>query len=100
MSLGHAHSNVMQMLGERGGLGGLTFITFWVYCMFFAIRGWKRTRQPVYPAFMAIVLGVMLQGLTECNLSTVVVSKAFWFSLAVCLQWVALTESPSKRFLS
>ena len=100
MSLGHAHSNVMQMFAERGALGGLTFIAFWIYCMFFAIRGWKKTRRPVYLAFLSIVLSVMLQGLTECNLSTVVVSKAFWYSLAICLQWVALDETPAKRFLA
>ena len=100
MSLGHAHSNVMQMFGERGALGGLTFIAFWIYCMYFSIRGWKKTQQPVYLAFFAVVLGVMLQGLTECNLLTVVVSKAFWYSLAICLQWIALTENPSHRSLS
>ena len=100
MSLGHAHSNVMQMLGERGALGGLTFIAFWIYCMVFSVRGWKRTQQSVYLAFFAVVLGVMLQGLTECNLLTVVVSKAFWYSSAICLQWIALTEHPSSRSLS
>ena len=98
--LGNAHSNVMQMFGERGAVGGLTFIVFWIYCMFFSSRRWKKTQQPVYLAFFTVVLGVMLQGLTECNLRTVVVSKTFWYSLAICLQWIALTEHPSNRSLS
>ncbi len=99
MSLGHAHSNVMQMFGERGALGGLTFIAFWIYCMYFSIRGWKNTLHPIYLTFFAIVLGIMLQGLTECNLLTVVVSKAFWYSLAICLQWIAATGFITKRNL-
>ena len=89
---GHAHSNVMQMLGERGALGAFAFCGMWLYFMAFALRGWLRTKDSAYLAFLAIVLGVMLQGLTEYNLGTVVVSKAYWFSLAICLQWIALTR--------
>lgn len=89
---GHAHSNVMQMLGERGAVGAFAFCGMWLYFMAFALRGWLRTKESAYLAFLAIVLGVMLQGLTEYNLGTVVVSKAYWFSLAICLQWIALTR--------
>ncbi len=94
---GHAHSNVMQMLAERGALGFLTFIAMWGYFMFFGISGWLRTRQTAYLVFFAIVLGVMLQGLTEYNLGTVVVSKCYWFSLAIALQWIALTRKGNEK---
>lgn len=89
---GHAHSNVMQMMGERGGVGAAAFCGMWLYFMVFSLRGWMRRKEPAYLAFLAIVLGVMLQGLTEYNMGTVVVSKAYWFSLAICLQWIALTR--------
>ena len=89
---GHAHSNVMQMLAERGALGVISFCGMWLYFIAFSLRGWLRTHEIAYLAFFAIVLGVMLQGLTEYNLGTVVVSKAYWFSLAIALQWIALTR--------
>lgn len=89
---GHAHSNVMQMMGERGAVGAVAFCGMWLYFMVFSLRGWMRRKEPAYLAFLAIVLGVMLQGLTEYNMGTVVVSKAYWFSLAICLQWIALTR--------
>jgi len=89
---GHAHSNPMQMLAERGALGFTVFSVMWGYFMYFGLSGWRRTRQTAYLAFFAIVLGVMLQGLTEYNLGTVVVSKCYWFSLAIAMQWIALTR--------
>lgn len=89
---GHAHSNVMQMLAERGALGMVSFCGMWFYFIAFSLRGWLRTHEIAYLAFFAIVLGVMLQGLTEYNMGTVVVSKTYWFSLAIALQWIALTR--------
>lgn len=89
---GHAHNNVMQMLGERGGAGALSFCGLWLSSLAFSLRGWKKTKEPAYLAFLAIVLGVMLQGMTEYNMGTVVVSKTYWFSLAIALQWIALTR--------
>ena len=82
----------MQMLAERGALGFLTFMAMWFYYMRFGLVGWFRTRQTAYLVFFSIVLGVMLQGLTEYNMGTVVVSKCYWFSLAIALQWIALTR--------
>lgn len=89
---GHAHSNIMQMMAERGSLGLIAFGGMWLYFMWFALHGWWRTHETAYLTFLAIVLGVMLQGLTEYNLGTVVVSKMYWFSLAIALRWIALTR--------
>lgn len=89
---GHAHNNVMQMLGERGCAGAFSFCGLWLSSLAFSLRGWKKTKEPAYLAFLAIVLGVMLQGMTEYNMGTVVVSKTYWFSLAIALQWIALTR--------
>ena len=93
---GHAHSNVMQMLGERGGLGCLAFLGMWLYFIVFSIRGWLRQRNVAYLAFFSIVMGVMLQGLTEYNMGTTVVSKFYWFALGICLQWIALSKEDIK----
>ena len=95
--LGHAHSNVMQMLGERGALGCAAFCFMWVYFMYFALRGWLRYKDAAYLAFFAVVLGVMLQGLTEYNMGTTVVSKFYWFALAVGLQWFRLKEEETGK---
>lgn len=94
--LGHAHSNVMQMLGERGALGCLAFMGMWVYFVVFGIRGWLRERNIAYLAWFAIVMGVMLQGLTEYNMGTTVVTKFYWFVLGICLQWIILSEEEMK----
>lgn len=91
-SLGHAHSNVMQMLGERGILGEAAFLIMWLYFMYFGLRGWWRTKNPAYLAFFSVVLGLMLQGLTEYNMGNSVVTKLFWFLLGLCLQWIRISE--------
>ena len=88
----HAHNNIMQMLGERGALGALAYCGMELYFMAFALRGWYKTQGLPYLAFFTIVLAIMLQGLTDYNLWSAVVSKAYWFSLAICLQWIALTR--------
>ncbi len=90
-TLGHAHSNVMQMLAERGALGCIAFLWMWFYFMYFGLQGWRRYRQPVYLAFFAIVAGLMIQGLTEYNMGNSVVTKLFWFSLGICLQWMRIS---------
>lgn len=88
----HAHNNIMQMLGERGALGAVTFCGMWLYFMFFSLHGWRQTQEVSCLAFFTIVLGVMLQGLTDYNLWSAVVAKTYWFSLAIALQWIALTR--------
>lgn len=95
--LGHAHSNVMQALGERGALGLAAFMWLWAYSLYFAVCGWRRERNPAYLAFFAVVLGVMLQGLTEYNMGTTVVSKFYWFAQALCLQWIRLTKGEIEK---
>ena len=95
-SLGHAHSNVMQMFSERGLAGGLTFLWMWGYFSYWAIRGWKKDHNIAYMAFLAIVTGVMLQGLTEYNMGSSIVTKLYWFSLAICLQWIRLSREEMK----
>ena len=88
----HAHSNIMQMLGERGALGAVAYCGMGLYFLTFALRGWRKTQGLPYLAFFTIVLAILLQGLTDYNLWSAVVAKAYWFSLAICLQWIALTR--------
>ncbi|MGP1471141.1 MAG: O-antigen ligase family protein [Schwartzia sp. (in: firmicutes)] len=88
----HAHNNIMQMLGERGALGAVAYCGMGLYFLTFALRGWRKTQGLPYLAFFTIVLAILLQGLTDYNLWSAVVAKAYWFSLAICLQWIALTR--------
>lgn len=90
--LGHAHSNVMQMVGECGAVGTVTFIGWWLLSAVYVVRKWFSTRNFGYIAFFAIFTGLLLQGLTEYNLGTSLVSKLFWCLLAGCLQWMRIAE--------
>lgn len=90
--LGHAHSNVMQMVGECGAVGTVTFIGWWLLSTLYVVRKWFSTRNFGYIAFFVIFTGLLLQGLTEYNLGNSLVSKLFWFLLAGCLQWMRIAE--------
>lgn len=90
--LGHAHSNVMQMLGERGALGCAAFLAMWGYFVYFGLHGWKKEKDIAFLLFFSIVMGLMLQGLTEYNMGNSVVTKLFWFLLGLCLQWIHLSR--------
>ena len=94
---GHAHSNVMQMLGDRGALGFLTFMAMWFYLMYFCLRGWRQTRQYIYLGLLSVVLGIMLQGLTEYNLGTTLTSKFYWLGLGICLQWIRINREEMEK---
>ena len=90
--LGHAHSNIMQMLGERGIVGCIAFLGMWGYLTWFSLRGWWERKELAYLVFFAMLTGMMLQGLTEYNMGNSVVTKLFWFSLAICMQWIRLSR--------
>ncbi len=90
--LGHAHSNVMQYLGESGLLGCTALVIFWACLLSYGYRGWRRKRNPAYAALFLIVLGMILQGLTEYNMGNSVVAKLYWFIVAICLQWIRLSK--------
>lgn len=89
----HAHSNVMQMLGECGILGLSAFLFLWIYFSIFALRGWRREKNIACLMFLCMFWGMMLHGLTEFNFESSVPSKILWFSLAMCLSYMRLEKS-------
>lgn len=84
-NLVHAHSNVMQMLGECGILGLSAFLFLWLYLSIFALRGWRREKNIACLMFLCMLWGMMLHGLTEFNFETAVTSKMFWYALGLCI---------------
>lgn len=90
--LGHAHSNVMQMVAECGTIGTVTFLFWWLSATWVSIKKWLKTRKLVWLMFFAIITGLLLTGLTEYNLGNSQITKTFWFALACCLQWVRLDD--------
>lgn len=94
--LGHAHSNVMQYLGESGALGCVSIVALWIYLLYYGYKGWRCTRCPAFAVLFLIVLGLVLQGLTEYNMGNSVVVKLYWFALAICLQWIRLSREEMK----
>ncbi len=92
-NLVHAHSNVMQMLGECGILGLSAFLFLWLYLSIFALRGWRREKNIACLMFLCMLWGMMLHGLTEFNFEASVPSKILWFSLALCLAYMRSENS-------
>lgn len=86
--LGHAHSNIFQVLAECGGLGLLAVFVLWGRMLLFGVGGWFRTKQFAYLAMFCVVSGLLIQGLTEYSWGNAVVMKYFWCSLAICMQLI------------
>lgn len=90
--LGHAHSNVMQMVAECGTIGAVTFIFWWLSATWVGIKKWLKTRKLAWLLFFAIITGLLITGLTEYNFGNSQITKTFWFTLSSCLQWVRLGD--------
>ena len=88
--LGHAHSNVMHMLAECGIVGLAALLFFWWACLSYGFRTWMETQQIAALLLSAILLGLILQGLTEYNMGNSAVMKLHWLLMGLCLQWLRL----------
>ena len=88
--LAHAHSNVMHMLAECGGVGLLALLFFWYTFLSYGFRTWMATRHIAALLIPAILLGLILQGLTEYNMGNAAVMKLYWVLMGLCLQWLRL----------
>ena len=88
--LGHAHSNVMQMLGECGAVGLAALLFWWGACLSYGIRAWRTAQHIAGLLLPAVLLGLILQGLTEYNMGNSSVMKLHWLLMGLCLQWLRL----------
>lgn len=84
VKLGHAHSNIFQILAENGLIG------FWGYVFAFGFILWKNIKNYLMNknTYALMIVGsttaLMLQGLTEYNFGNSSVMKIYWLVLA-CL---------------
>lgn len=85
--LTHAHSNVMHMLAECGAVGLLALLFFWGTWILQSVRIWSTTHEIAALIAAAVVMGLILQGLTEYNMGNSAVMKLHWLLLGLCLQW-------------
>lgn len=90
--LGHAHNNILHFFAECGILGGGMFLLLWGYLLGHAVKGWYKSRNPGYAVIVALVLGVMLHGMTEYTYGSSVAMKFFWLVLGLCFVWIHQDE--------
>ena len=90
--LTHAHSNVMHMLAECGAIGITALLFFWWTCFSYGFRTWQATRHIAALLLPAVLLGLILQGLTEYNMGNSAVMKLHWLLLGLCIAWLRIDE--------
>ena len=88
--LGHAHNNVMHMLAECGIIGLLALVFFWYAYLSYGFRTWIAAHHIAALLIPAILLGLILQGMTEYNMGNSAVMKLYWTLMGLCLQWLRL----------
>lgn len=88
--LTHAHSNVMHMLAECGAVGLFALLFFWGTWLFESFRIWRATRHVAALVTAAVLMGLVLQGLTEYNMGNSAVMKLHWLLIGLSLQWLRL----------
>ena len=95
--LEHAHSNVMHMLAECGIIGLAALLFWWWTCLSYGFRTWLATHHIAALLIPAVLLGLILQGLTEYNMGNSAVMKLHWLLMGLCLKWLQLNEG-ARRF--
>ena len=86
----HAHSNFFHILAESGYPGAVAVCFWWLGTLAYCIKGWYKYKNIGYLTFMAIFLGIMLQGATEYTMGDSIVMKLFWFGVGLSYQWIKL----------
>ena len=80
----------MQMLGECGAVGLAALLFWWGACLSYGIRAWRTAQHIAGLLLPAVLLGLILQGLTEYNMGNSSVMKLHWLLMGLCLQWLRL----------
>ena len=91
--LTHAHNNIMHMLAECGAIGILALFFFWWACFSYGFGTWRATHHIAALLIPAVLLGLILQGLTEYNMGNSAVMKLHWLLMGLCLQWLRIDVS-------
>ena len=96
----HAHSNVMNTLAECGAIGLGALLFFWCVLITYGFRTWLARRVALLVGLWlathniaalilsAVLLGLILQGLTNYNMGTSMVMKLHWLLLGLCFSWL------------
>ncbi|WP_027397674.1 O-antigen ligase family protein [Anaerovibrio lipolyticus] len=90
--LTHAHSNFFHVMAESGYPGAVAVCIWWLGTIVYCAKGWKKYNNIGYLTFMAIFLGIMLQGATEYTMGDSIVMKLFWFGLGLSYQWTKIKD--------
>ena len=80
----------MQMLAECGLIGLLALVFFWYAYLSYGFRTWIAAHHIAALLIPAILLGLILQGLTEYNMGNSAVMKLHWTLMGLCLQWLRI----------
>ncbi len=81
--LEHAHNNFFHYLAETGILGLSALVALWGYLLAYAVKGWWAYREPVFLLMLAVLLGVIMHGLTEYTFGAAVTVKMFWLAMGL-----------------
>ena len=82
--MGHAHNNIMQMLGENGLVGFFGYVFAFGFILWKNIKNYLMNKNPYALMIVGSTTALILQGLTEYNFGNSSVMKIYWFVLA-CL---------------
>lgn len=84
VKLGHAHSNIFQILAENGLIGFLGYVFAFGFVLWKNIKNYLMNKNTYALMIVGYTTALMLQGLTEYNFGNSSVMKIYWLVLA-CL---------------
>ena len=93
--LGHAHSNIFQMLAENGIIGLFGYVFAFGYILLSGLKNYLFNKNPYSLMILGSTTALVLQGLTEYNFGNGAVMKIYWLVLA-CLIVLASAYNKEK----
>jgi O-antigen ligase len=63
----HPHNVILSIFSQAGIIGGLAYLAMIIYFLYESFCMWKRTKSLVALLFFSILLGYLINGLTDCN---------------------------------
>lgn len=68
-------------------------VSFLATLVLYGVSFWIKTKSVMAWIFLAVLLGIFTQGLTEYNMGNSAVMKLYWLLLGLCLQWMRLEKA-------